>query len=424
MFLYRSVRPLARIAIRTFYKKIYLTGLENYPSDKPVILALNHPTAFVEPCILATTLTEELHFLVRGDFFKKPLYNKILRGLGCLPVFRMKDGGYENIKNNFSTFNVTFEALSQGQPIIILAEGTTVHEKRLRPLKKGTARLALGTMATYGKETDVHIVPVGVNYTYAEQFRSEVMIEFGKPIRASDYWESYEDSPAKGIKQLTDELRHRLAEKVVIIAEKEDEKFTEQQFILSRNGKKKEIFPLLSKRGSRLKAEKRISETINKMPFEKKNKAKKATQAYFDQLASLEITDLGLLHQQSWGFGGILSLFFGFFPFILGWFLNAPPLLLASFIGKKKVKYIEFRAPVMITIGMVAYPLWWLFLISISFLIGNTPMIVLAMLLPFLGYFALLYKEFYMERKQANSASRLSKKNTDELLEMRRAILI
>ena len=424
MLYYRLIRPFARLTLRTFYKKIYVTGLENCPTDKPIIFALNHPTAFIEPCILATTLPQEIHFLVRGDFFNMPLHNHLLRGMGCLPVFRMKDGGYENIKNNYSTFDAAYKALSKMEPIIILAEGSSLHEKRLRPLKKGTARLAFGTMTKFGEETDVHIVPVGVNYTYADRFRSEVMIEFNKPIRAADYWEAYQANNARGIKGLTAELRKRLEEKIVIIEDKEDEDFIDKQLVLSRNGKPQPIMPVLSKKGYRFKAEKRISDTVNKFSKTEKEEKKTLTNSYFDQLKSLNITDLGLLNTGNYGLTSLFALGLGFIPFLFGYIFNAPPLLLAHYIGSEKTKYIEFKAPVTVAIAMVIYPLWCILLLIIAGYIGNPSVFIIALLLPFLGSFALLYREFYEKYKEGKKAEKIDIKIKEDLLSQRNKILI
>ncbi|MGK0364221.1 MAG: 1-acyl-sn-glycerol-3-phosphate acyltransferase [Saprospiraceae bacterium] len=424
MLYYRLIRPFARLTLRTFYKKIYITGLENYPKDKPVILALNHPTAFIEPCILATILPQELHFLVRGDFFRQPLHNHLLHGMGCLPVFRMKDGGYENIKNNYSTFDAAYKALNKGEPIIILAEGTSLHEKRLRPLKKGTARLAFGTMTKFGVETDVHIVPVGVNYTYSDKFRSEVMIEFNKPIKAADYWKTYQENNAQGIKEMTAELRKRMEEKIVIIEEKEDEDFVDKQFVLSRNGKPQPIMPILSKTGYRFKAEKRISDTINELSNTEKLEQKTATNSYFENLRKLDISDLGLLSTGNYGIGSVFALVLGFIPFLFGYIFNAPPLLLANYIGTEKTSYIEFKAPVTVAVGLFAYPLWWVLLLIITGFIGNPSIFIMVLLLPLLGSFALLYREFYGKFKEGKKAGKVDANVREKLLEERHSILI
>jgi len=79
--LYFLIRPLARLAILIFYRKVYFTNRDRIPAGKPVIMAVNHPTGFVEPCILAVFTREPLHYLVRGDLFRKPLFNFLLRSV-------------------------------------------------------------------------------------------------------------------------------------------------------------------------------------------------------------------------------------------------------------------------------------------------------------------------------------------------------
>ncbi|MCB0636727.1 MAG: 1-acyl-sn-glycerol-3-phosphate acyltransferase, partial [Lewinella sp.] len=144
--LYAAVRPLAKIGLQHYFRRIDVAHLDRIPKDAPVILAANHPTAFIEPCILACFGDRPLHFLVRGNLFKKGIYDKLLRSLHMLPVFRFVDGGYEDLKQNYATFAACHEALAQRKTIMILAEGRCIHEKRLRPIRKGTARIAFGTL--------------------------------------------------------------------------------------------------------------------------------------------------------------------------------------------------------------------------------------------------------------------------------------
>ena len=233
---YRIVRPLAKIALMTYFRKIYFSNAQVIPTDKPIILAANHPSAFLEPCILAVLLPRPLHFLVRGDFFVRPLYNKILHSLHMLPIFRMKDGGFQKIKNNFSTFEKCYNALADHKTLMILAEGRTIHEKRLRPLQKGTARLALGTLEKF-PDLDVQIIPVGVNYSNSDQFRSIAMIRFGQPIIAQSYFSQYKNDLQTGIKVLTNDLKAQLIQHVVHIDNKEDEPLVEKLLNLNINNR-------------------------------------------------------------------------------------------------------------------------------------------------------------------------------------------
>lgn len=213
--IYHLVRPLARFILRYYYRNIDLTGLENIPKDAAVILAANHPTAFIEPCILACFQPRQLWFLARGDLFKTGLARLGLAAVNILPVFRLEDGGYEKLRNNYDTFDTCYQALSQRKAIMILAEGRCIHEKALSPLRKGTARLALGAMANDSTLPEVYIVPVGVNFTHAERVRDAVMVRCGEPILTSGFMDDYRNNEAAAIKSLTSHLRARLSPLIV-----------------------------------------------------------------------------------------------------------------------------------------------------------------------------------------------------------------
>lgn len=114
--LYAAVRPLAKLGLQQYFRRIDLAGLENIPEGVPVILAANHPTAFLEPCIMACFSGHTLNFLVRGDMFRKGIHDWLLRSLNMLPIFRIRDGGYVNLKQNYATFAACNEALAKTRP--------------------------------------------------------------------------------------------------------------------------------------------------------------------------------------------------------------------------------------------------------------------------------------------------------------------
>ena len=232
--IYYLVRPIARFILRYYYRNIDLSGLEHIPKDAAVILAANHPTGFIEPCILACFQPRQLWFLARGDLFKTTLAKLGLAAVNILPVFRIEDGGYEKLKNNYDTFNACYRALSQRKAIMIMAEGRCIHEKALRPLRKGTARLALGAMAADSTLPEVYIVPVGVNFTHAERARDAVMVRCGEPIKASAFMEEYRRSEAAAIKSLTSHLRARLNPLVVQFPSRELASIGEARLELDR----------------------------------------------------------------------------------------------------------------------------------------------------------------------------------------------
>ena len=213
--LYRIVRPVARYVLGYYFRNIDVTGLGNVPATGAVIFAANHPTAFLETCLLACYQQRPLHFLARGDLFNHPVAARLLAALNILPVYRIQDGGYAKLTDNYATFEACHDVLRGGGALMILAEGRCVHEKRLRPLRKGTARVALGTLAGQPPATEVLIVPVGVNFERAERFRTSVSLHCGEPLPASDFRETYAESEARGIQALTEALTGRLSDLVV-----------------------------------------------------------------------------------------------------------------------------------------------------------------------------------------------------------------
>lgn len=219
--LYYLVRPVARFVLRCYYRNIDLTGLEHIPQDAAVVFAANHPTAFIEPCVLACFQARTLWFLARGNLFKNGFYNALLAAVHILPVFRLEDGGYGRLKDNYSTFEACFRALSRGRAIMMLAEGRCTHEKALRPIRKGTARLALGAMQRDTTLREVYVVPVGCNFTDGAGVRGQVMIRFGEPLLASRFMDTYRTNEALAIKDFTLHLRQRLSPLVVQFQDRE-----------------------------------------------------------------------------------------------------------------------------------------------------------------------------------------------------------
>ena len=55
-----------------YMRKVHVHNREGVPSDKPVLIAANHPTAFVDPCLLCTYLDPPIYNMARGDIFQKP----------------------------------------------------------------------------------------------------------------------------------------------------------------------------------------------------------------------------------------------------------------------------------------------------------------------------------------------------------------
>ncbi len=421
--LYYFVRPIARVAFGTYFRKIFLSGVENIPKDAGVILAANHPTAFIEPCVLACWLDRPLYFLVRGDLFNKPFYARLMNGLHMLPLFRQDESGIRAVRENYKVLDAMSQALGEGKTVMVLAEGHTVHEKRLRPIRKAVARLAFNAASQF-PDKEVYVVPVGVNYTYSDRFRSEVMMEFGKPMRVSDYRSLYEENPPRALRDFTKELRDRMAEHIVIIDKPEDENVVEGLFEIYRSEHgQAPLLPVGLHDGARFKLEKSIADKVNEMDEAPKQKLREMVAVYLQKVKSFGLSDWAVKHARSMGFGRRLFLLLGVVPFALGYLFNYFILYFAHKLAMSRVKRKEFQASVAIGVAMGFYVLYFLSLLLIGGLMWGWRGLLAAFAVPLLGFFALFYWEKWQQWKAEAFAKRAPEHIFKELRSMRKKIL-
>ncbi|UYQ92060.1 1-acyl-sn-glycerol-3-phosphate acyltransferase [Chitinophaga horti] len=148
----------------------------------PLLLAVNHSGSFLDAMILGALFNRDMYFLARGDAFKKPVARKLLEALHNIPIFRLSEGK-ENMGQNDETFERCQQIFRKNGIVLIFAEGLCIHEWKLRPLKKGTARMAISAWAE-ADTADLTILPIGVNYSSFKDFNSSIYINVGDPISA------------------------------------------------------------------------------------------------------------------------------------------------------------------------------------------------------------------------------------------------
>ena len=422
MLLYKFVRPLATLSFYGLYRNIRLSNTDRIPKDKPVILAANHPTAFLETCVLACFLDRQLYFLVRGDLFEKPVYNALLRGLNLIPIFRLVDGGYSKVKTNYSTFSDCFDTLTAHRLLMILAEGRTTQQKRLGALQKGTARIALGAMDSVGLE-DVYVVPVGVNFTYADKARSEVMIDFGIPLKASDYIAEYKENKNQGMATMTDALRESLLQHLVVVEQAEDDVLVEQLLQIVRTDQGRTSPPVSTKDFEPLQLEMETATYVNGLAASQKEKLRNDAATYFERLQQFGLDDQALAGKNYNNFLNSLLLFLGF-PFqLLGRLWNYPPVFLGKYISAKQVKKREFKLPVQWGVSLGAYVVYILLWLIVSAFIGGWKLILMVAGLLILGYYSLYYQELRQRYKKSKRLKELPASQVEMLKEKRGEIL-
>ena len=175
--LYSFLKLYARLAIKIYCKKILINKPSVLQYKGPLLLACNHPNSFLDGVILTTLFDEPVYSLARGDAFHKRWSDKLLRKLQLLPVYRTSEG-VENLGHNYATFEACRRTFEQKGIVLIFSEGGCINEWHLRPLRKGTARLAV---TTWKKDIPLQVVPTALNYSSFGRFGKEIHVFFWRP---------------------------------------------------------------------------------------------------------------------------------------------------------------------------------------------------------------------------------------------------
>ncbi|MFT3910117.1 MAG: 1-acyl-sn-glycerol-3-phosphate acyltransferase [Ferruginibacter sp.] len=175
---YKLLKIPARFAIWLYCRKIVISNPAILRSKGPLLIASNHPNSFLDAIILATLFDKPVYSLTRGDTFKKKFYATLLNLLNMLPVYRMSEGA-ENLEENYKTFEKCREIFQQNGIVLIFSEGRCINEWKLRPLKKGTARLA---MSSWESGIGLTIIPTAINYQSFTSFGKNIQLNFGNTI--------------------------------------------------------------------------------------------------------------------------------------------------------------------------------------------------------------------------------------------------
>jgi 1-acyl-sn-glycerol-3-phosphate acyltransferase len=148
----------------------------------PLLLACNHPNSFLDGILLDTLFRQPVHALARGDAFRNKHYRRVLDALKLLPVYRTSEG-VENLSENYKTFDACKAIFRKEGIVQIFSEGKCINEWHLRPLKKGTARLAI---SSWEDDIPLRVLPVGINYSSFKRFGKNIFINFGSIIQQGD----------------------------------------------------------------------------------------------------------------------------------------------------------------------------------------------------------------------------------------------
>lgn len=377
--IWHIIRYWISFVIPVFYKRIQGRNIKNIQGKNPVIIAMNHPNAFTDP-ILITHLSYpiKVRYLARGDAFKPGFAAWFLGRLGIVPIFRIQDGGREGLKKNDDAYRMVNRLLKKNCKIIVFAEGLCVQERRLRPLKKGVSRMIFGAYEYLGDNNKLTVVPVGINYSKADKFRSNVFYNVGDPIPVKDYIADFKENPAKANNNFLQLLAPKMKDLITHINDPANDETVLQVEIIRKKDILKERKLTFRDLHNDFIVLKELTEKVNnvaeKQP-ELLNEFKDKAKIYFDTLKKNNLRDWLFSPRQKYKHSAF-HLFIRTFLFVIGLpaFIvalvgNYIPYKLTEKITGKIVKHKEFYSSFAIALGMIFfminYVLW--FTITYSF---------------------------------------------------------
>lgn len=420
LLLHYILKAVYYITAHNYYSKITVLNLNKVPVNKPLLFAINHSNAFWDGVLIGLHTKQQVWFLARGDVFKKPVAAKILNAIGIAPIYRMQEG-IENIEKNKEVFDRCYQLLNQNQSIAIFPEGNCERESKLRPLKKGTARIAHGALQSFNASKELYINCAGINYDDPDTLNSEVLINFDAPILVNEYFDAAKLLDSKAAMRFTKDVESSMNRVMYNIHDVENH--TIFHFI-----KRNFLSQLLSNRNNaRLEFEKlkALSEKINSEKI-LLDQCKPAVDEYMQVLSNLRLREK-YIHQfmikRSY-LGQYILFLFLLIPAIPALIINSWPYFLAYNTAQKTVKKREFFTSVNLGLAGAIHFLWYLLLLVVfSVFLTFIKALVLVITIHFSGVTAMHLAVCYRSIRAQIKISKLSKSQKENILQKREACI-
>ncbi|UPL49011.1 lysophospholipid acyltransferase family protein [Hymenobacter sublimis] len=442
MLFYTVMKPLVKVALRVFFRKLEVRHPERLRMRGPLLITSNHPNTLMDPLVAAVNRRQPIAFLAKSTFFKNPISRAIMESGNSIPIYRRQDldTGAETLTpaqleaQNEKAFGRCYDYFDRGGTIMIFPEGTSVSERRLRPLKTGAARIALGAEARHNFTLGLHILPLGINYFDPQRFRSDVFMDLAEPIRVADYAEHYRQDPEGAADVLTEEIRRRMESRLVITrTDEEDELVTQVERTFGQH--------LIQDDEETLYDNFQLSQTLLKAVryFEvldagRLGDLREKLHAYHQHLRELRLTDDALETRNNESsrlqraISAGLRLVLGAPLYLYGAVNNYLPYIIPSVIARRATKDVEFVAPIMLVTGMLTFTLFYLIQCALvhHFTQSWGWTLLYFISLPLSGFYALSYWGNLEERLRRLRVLRLFRQNRpviEKLLRQRTELL-
>ncbi len=406
--IYRFIRTLFRITTRFYFKKLQVKGAENIPKSGPVFFVANHPSAFMDPLVIATITDRPLFFLAKGALFQNAFTKWLLPKFNAIPIFRSHETPGQSSKNK-DIFIQCYKHFEKGGCLLAFPEGISLTERKIKKIQSGTARICLGAEAVNDFSLDIKIVTIGLNFSDPHKFQSELFINIDQPIDVSDYYELYKQDSFKAAHALTDEIRKRLEKQVVAIQDSEVDKFVGNIETIYKTHLLKDLGLSPRVMENDFNTTKAISESVHyfieKDP-ERVERLKNKINSYIEHLEHIKLNDVLIrsVGRKAPVFDAIMSVLFltvGFPVFLFGWINNYLPFKIPGWLASMITKQKEYYGPIALSSGTFIFILFYSIQIWLGMKIFDDRMITLiyAISLPLSGMFAYYYYKRFLSIK-------------------------
>ena len=434
--IYRFLKLLLGLAVRVFYRNLEVKGLENIPSSGPLILVANHPNTILDPIAIGTSVDRELFFLAKGILFKSKMLKWLLPKCNVIPIYRAQDDSTEMTKNE-DTFAKCFEHLAGGGTLLIFPEGISLNERKLRKIKTGTARIALGAEEANDFKLGLNIVGIGLNYSSHHRFHSDLFINIAKPIQVNLHKEAYRKDPIAATVSLTDAIRKNMEQQIIAIEDDGIDRLVKQIETIYKSQLLRDLGYSPKMKEQDFLVTRAISDIVHFYQLKDPPRVEKMQSdidAYFFILNELELTDSLVKKFPSGGSAFLRSLanllyFVVGLPFFLfGAATNYLPFKIPEWIAKKIIPSREYLGSVVLLTGVLTFTLFYLLQLWLVQHFFQNFLFTVAWLaaMPLAGFFAYFYaKRLSLIRGRWKILSLFNRRNEliSSILDMRKQLI-
>ncbi len=175
------MRQIAGLLLFGWRYRLKVTGIDNLPKNGPVLFLGNH-ISWIDFALIQWATPRTIRFVVHDDYYRKPIFNWILRGVGAVSIRP------ENSRNAMQNI---IKLLNDDCVVGIFPEGHISTTGELSDLKRGFEKILAEC------KDNVVVVPFAINNMWGSFFskapkliknknkfnlRRSVNVNIGKPL--------------------------------------------------------------------------------------------------------------------------------------------------------------------------------------------------------------------------------------------------